>query len=214
MENEKLAARDKILDAAEELFADNGINGVSIRQITTKAEVRLASVNYYFKSKEGLFLAVLLRRVNILKEQRMTLLAAIDVDELSTDDALLKFAHAFIYPLLEKTLEGGVGWQNYCRLVAMATAMQVARPTDVERQSFDEAALDFNRVLQKILPNISERNCFYAYQFMVGSVQYIFLQGQRLDLLSQGKYLSSELDKICDELMVFVAGGLKGLDGR
>lgn len=211
--NDIAGARERILDAAEELFAYKGINGVSIRQITTKAEVRLASVNYYFKSKEGLFIAVLLRRVNVLKDQRMTLLGKIDIDNLSAQEALLRYVHAFIYPLLERTLEGGVGWRNYCRLVAMAAAMQVDKPSDLERKPFDDVSLVFIKTLQKILPNISERNSFYAYQFMVGSTQYIFVQGQRMDLLSKGKYLSSELDKICDELIAFIASGIKALEG-
>jgi len=209
--NNKVDVREKLLDVAEELFAYNGLNGVSIRQITTKAEVRLASVNYYFDSKDGLFLEVMMRRVSILKEHRMMLLAAIDVDLLTTDEALARFANAFVYPLLEKTLEGGVGWRNYCRLVSNSAAMNVEKPAYFERYCFDEVAIKFNSKLKQILPGISDRNCFYAYQFMVGATQYIFSRGKRLDLLSKGKYQSNELDKICSELVLFIASGLKGL---
>ena len=52
----------KILDAAEELFADRGYYGVSIRQITSKAGVELALVNYHFGKKENLFHEVINRR--------------------------------------------------------------------------------------------------------------------------------------------------------
>ncbi|WP_317616336.1 TetR/AcrR family transcriptional regulator [Paracoccus mutanolyticus] len=44
-----------LLDAAEALFADHGYFGVSVRDITDRAGLRLAAVNYHFESKEGLF---------------------------------------------------------------------------------------------------------------------------------------------------------------
>ena len=46
--------KDKILDAAERLFADQGFAATSLRQITTEANVNLAAVNYHIKSKESL----------------------------------------------------------------------------------------------------------------------------------------------------------------
>jgi len=203
--------RDKILDAAEELFADRGINGVSIRQITAKANVRLASVNYYFGNKPSLYTEVLLRRANILSAERLKLLRAIDPENLPVELALQKYAYAFIHPLLERTLKGGLGWQSYCRLVAATATLSVNGPT-IARVPFDKTALEFTEVITRILPTISERNSFYAYQFMVGSTLYIFTQSYRLDMLSSSKYSSSDLDQICTELIAFVAAGLKSLE--
>ena len=49
---------DRILDAAEELFADRGFSETSLRMITSKARVNLAAVNYHFGSKNALIQAV------------------------------------------------------------------------------------------------------------------------------------------------------------
>ena len=46
--------KDRILDAAERLFAHKGIEATSLRNITAEAGVNLAAVNYHFQSKEAL----------------------------------------------------------------------------------------------------------------------------------------------------------------
>lgn len=47
-----------ILDAAEELFADRGFEGTSVRDIAGLAGVNLAMISYYFGSKEKLLIAL------------------------------------------------------------------------------------------------------------------------------------------------------------
>lgn len=47
--------KEKILDVANELFAEKGFNGVSIREIAKLADVNLSAVNYHFTNKENLY---------------------------------------------------------------------------------------------------------------------------------------------------------------
>lgn len=54
-----LETKEKILKAASMLFADKGFEGTSVREIARSAEVNVASVNYYFSSKENLFQEIL-----------------------------------------------------------------------------------------------------------------------------------------------------------
>ena len=61
MDNYLNPTKEKILDVAEALFADFGFSETSLRMITTKAGVNLASVNYHFGSKKILIQAVLER---------------------------------------------------------------------------------------------------------------------------------------------------------
>jgi AcrR family transcriptional regulator len=48
----------RILEAAEELFADRGVAGASVREVAERAAVNSALVHYYFGSKEGLYRSV------------------------------------------------------------------------------------------------------------------------------------------------------------
>ena len=52
---------ERILDAAEILFAEKGFSETSLRLITSKAQVNLAAVNYHFGSKKSLIQAVFSR---------------------------------------------------------------------------------------------------------------------------------------------------------
>ncbi|HCH3304306.1 TPA: TetR/AcrR family transcriptional regulator, partial [Vibrio parahaemolyticus] len=58
--------KEKILDVAEGLFAEYGFNDTSLRTITGKANVNLASVNYHFGDKKTLVRAVLDRYLEAL----------------------------------------------------------------------------------------------------------------------------------------------------
>jgi len=63
MEKEKIDKKDHILDVAERVFADKGFDGASTRLISGEAGVNMAMLNYYFGSKEGLFLEIFKRKI-------------------------------------------------------------------------------------------------------------------------------------------------------
>jgi AcrR family transcriptional regulator len=63
MDKDKIDKKDHILDVAERIFADMGFDGASTRMISGEASVNMAMLNYYFGSKEGLFLAVIERKI-------------------------------------------------------------------------------------------------------------------------------------------------------
>ncbi|RYE31344.1 MAG: TetR/AcrR family transcriptional regulator, partial [Sphingobacteriaceae bacterium] len=77
MEKEKTDKKDHILDIAEKVFSELGYDGASTRLISGEANVNMAMLNYYFGSKEGLFIAVFERKINSFK----TLLQSISEDE-------------------------------------------------------------------------------------------------------------------------------------
>src|ERR1700743_601210 len=66
-----LATSERILDAAEELFAKHGIYGVTMREIAELANVDTALLHYYFESRRGVCDAVFARRADVLNAERM-----------------------------------------------------------------------------------------------------------------------------------------------
>jgi len=63
MDKDKIDKKDHILDVAEKVFSELGFDGASTRVISGEAAVNMAMLNYYFGSKEGLFLAVFERKI-------------------------------------------------------------------------------------------------------------------------------------------------------
>jgi AcrR family transcriptional regulator len=87
MDKDKIDKKDHILDVAERVFSDHGFDGASTRMISGEAGVNMAMLNYYFGSKEGLFLAVFERKISSFQ----TLLQNIGNDEsISSWDKLAK----------------------------------------------------------------------------------------------------------------------------
>jgi AcrR family transcriptional regulator len=87
MDKDKIDKKDHILDVAEKIFSDLGFDGASTRMISGEAGVNMAMLNYYFGSKEGLFLAVFERKISSFQ----TLLQNIGNDEsISSWDKLAK----------------------------------------------------------------------------------------------------------------------------
>src|ERR671910_3594384 len=73
-----METKEKILDAAERLFAAHGFAGTSLRSVTKEAGVNLAAVHYHFGNKEDLLRAVLGRIVIPVNRERLEMLEQVE----------------------------------------------------------------------------------------------------------------------------------------
>ena len=71
MPDARFSTKQRILGAAEDLFARRGFAGASLRQVTAAAKVNLAAVNYHFGSKDRLIEEVFRRRLDELNAGRL-----------------------------------------------------------------------------------------------------------------------------------------------
>jgi AcrR family transcriptional regulator len=72
--------QQRLLDAAEQLIGERGIDGVSLRAINAEADSNVAAAHYHFGSKEALVRAVLARRMSVLADERFEMLATLEDD--------------------------------------------------------------------------------------------------------------------------------------
>jgi len=104
--------RDRVIDAAEQLIAEHGVGGVSLRQIAKVAgEGNHGVVQYHFGSKDGLIDAVLRRRAELVDPPRLAMLDAL-VSEERTDD-LRALVEAAVCPLADLVGVEGPGGADY-----------------------------------------------------------------------------------------------------
>lgn len=102
MKNNGDDTKKRILDSAEELFAEGGFDGVSARDITKHAKCNVASINYYFGGKDNLYNEVCRRRLNVLREIRIdSINKVMSKDGVTLEELFRVFSHAFLAPLLE-----------------------------------------------------------------------------------------------------------------
>ena len=100
--------RDRILRAAQRLFADRGYADTSVRAVVAKARVNQASINYHFGGKDGLYREVLRATIRALTEQQLA--HAEEMKGMPRENALAEFIKYQLRPLAAR--DGGDGGRD------------------------------------------------------------------------------------------------------
>ena len=204
-------AKERLLTAAERLFAKRGYHGVSIRDITDAAKVDVALVNYHFGTKRALLTRVFERRAEVLNRERLERLEAVRIHAGGTLE-LESVVNAFMEPLIQRSAHGGRGWKAYFALVA-----QVNNSPELSvlmTRHFDPVVHKFIQVLREALPGANPRDVYWGYHFLTGALTLTFAETKRLDKLSEGLCRSSDLDAVRDRFAPFMAAGFGALAAR
>ncbi len=205
--------KERILDAAEQLFAQRGFYGVSLRDITQAAGVDVALVAYHFGGKRELFRAVFVRRAEVLNRERLELLEAVRRAALPGTPGLEAIIGAFTQPLLERSARGGPGWKSYFALVAYVNNSPEFGP-QMMTEHFDPLVARFIAVIREALPRCPAREIYWGYQFLTGALTLTFAETGRIDQLSGGLCRAADLDGVHERLAPYVAAGLRALCAR
>lgn len=204
------ATRERILDAAESLFARSGFEGVTVRQIMKKAGADVALAYYHFKSKRDLFDAVLLRRAKTLNELRLAALEEVEQRHRDDPPSVEEIIEAFTRPLLEVLEEDPDEWRDYMALVAQVNNSP-EWGGELMTRYFDPLVRRFLEALRRSLPNSREEDLFWSYHFLSGALTLTFAETGRLDNLSDGLCSSSDMAAANARMPRFVAAGFRAL---
>ncbi len=206
--------RNRILDTAEELFAEKGIAATSLRVLTQAAGVNLAAVHYHFGSKEGLVDAVLERRACAANDERLADLARLeasaDGEPLAVEDILT----AFIVPGVRR-LEVH---KNRRQLLARLRSRIEAEPPEIVeslfRRHFGVVFSRFLEALQRALPELSKELVADRFRFTLGSLSFTFSQNFDLDIIPGHPPTQTNHHARVVGLIDFLAAGLRGADSQ
>ena len=165
-------SREAIILAAERLFAERGINGVSLREVAAEAGQRNNSaVAYHFTSREGLVEAVFRYRMARIDERRRALLVALDASGRGDDlDALVE---AVVLPLAESLgHDDGVSW--YARFLRQVLADPdfdaVAPPLDDVTHGLRAVIDRLHRQLRRLPDDLRGHRVALAVQLVVAAL--------------------------------------------
>lgn len=184
--------KTRILDAAETLFVEFGYEAMSLRQITSRAEVNLAAVNYHFGSKEALIHAMLSRRLDRLNEARLQLLDRFDAllgERLTCEHVL----GAMFIPALRLSRDPLVGGRAFLRLLGRAYTDPSSFIRDFLNAHYASVAERFFAAFQRALPHLPREELGWRLHFAIGALSGV-LAGADTDRLisefSQGKSMN------------------------
>lgn len=161
----------RLLDAAEALFAEQGFAETSLRAITTHAGANLAAVHYHFGSKDELLRAVFARRLRVLNEERLARLTALETsDRPVTVETVLT---AFIEPLLQLR-RAGVQGEQFTRLLGRAQIEVSEGLRDFLRDQYTPVLERFQRRLVQLLPELSPGEIRWRLYFTAGVLAFTY----------------------------------------
>lgn len=206
-------ARERILDAAENLFAHHGLDAVSVRDVARKAHVDTALVHYYFGTKRGLFDAVFARRAVILNKERIATIDAYEASPGPGGVTVEGLVEAFLRPLFDVAANGGPKWKDYFALIA-----QVNNNPDwggeTMARSFDPVIRHLIAAVRRALPGARDEDLFWSYHFLSGALTLTFAQTGRIDRLSDGLCRSTDFDAASARISRYIAAGFEAICKR
>jgi AcrR family transcriptional regulator len=197
--------REIILKTAERLFAADGFDGTSMRQIGMEAGVPLALVSYHFKSKLGLYRAVFLAHAEAITSARVAQLERFqpsgDPRQTVRDLVLI-----LVQPMIEMaTAPGG---RDFARLIAR----EVNEPLEAERgvlaEFIDPVAKLIIAQLEQAFPEVAKATVHWAFLFASGALAINHAATGRIERLSDGLCHSEDPSEIVDHLVDFATGGI------
>src|SRR6185503_10859631 len=176
--------RTRILDAAEELFMQQGFGGTSMRLLTAKAGVNLAAVNYHFGSKDALIEAVFRRRLDPMNAARV---AALDEIEAGGAPGLEAIIRAFISPGLRMMEDAKGGGRNFIRLLGRTYTEPAKGIRQLIGQMYAPAMQRYKTALERALPQMPREELVWRMHFMFVTLAYTLAATDTVQLIAGSK---------------------------
>jgi AcrR family transcriptional regulator len=197
------STKDRILGAAEELFAQYGFSGTSLRQVTSRADVNIAAVNYHFGSKENLVNEVFRRRMDEMSGKRLSALkAAVDASA-----GLETILAAFVEPALAMAQDRH-GGASFMRVIARAYAEKNDALRKFLSDHYGHVLREFAKAIAAVVPELSKEELYWRLDFLAGALTYA-MSDFGLIKRPSGSSDAAHRTRAARELIRFAAAGFR-----
>jgi len=192
-----LRTRARLMDAALNLLADRGEDGVTLREITNAAEANVAAASYHFGSLKALCDAAVEDALERYLDAQQEAVGALD-----TESTLETLAAAFARPMIRALAEGG---RDFAVMRTVARA-GIDPPEGWDRLAprFERIRADVVRVLKTNLPELKQSELVFRTRCAAGLLNWLVLAPIGIELRSKSE---KQLERL---LVPAVAGTFRG----
>ena len=149
----KQATRDKLMDTAEALFAERGVEAVSVRAINTAAGVSVGGMHYHFRNRDDLVTAIIRRRMDDLQAQRrLRYEALLPLKSV----ALADIVKALIEPLAALAMSSDPAQRCYVSFLARLYSERSPILENLAQQQFADNGRMLLTLLKRALPKLPD----------------------------------------------------------
>lgn len=197
---------DRILLAAEQLFSQRGIDGVSLREITAAAGVNSAAAHYHFGSKEVVLQALFALRAKPIAERRVQLLGQLRLDRQGRPK-LEDVLRAFLWPALD-ALNSAEGLAFTMLRARMAFEREELR-RDALGKAFDDSSRLALAALEKALPKLAPSELQWRFHFLLGAMVYTMASPGRIESITSDGIDTRDPEAALAHLVRYAAAGFR-----
>lgn len=205
----KTSPQDHILDAAERAFAEHGFEGASLREIVRQAGVNLATVYYYFESKEALMAAVIERRFAPLREDHLDRLRQCEAQARGRPVPLEQILEALLRPPLRLAATSMARSQTVMRLVGRLVTEPNPQFQDLLRRRNEKVRAAFVAALGRSLPDLSLADLHWRLEFVWGALAFVLCNPRKIEKMSRGACNPADTEAVLAQMRRFFAAGFR-----
>ncbi len=201
--------KQRIIQAAEKLFASHGFVRASLRQVTELAEVNLASVNYHFGSKENLILEVFRKHLDGLNVERQKAFDQVMSNHSgsgSPQPTLRELLRAFIAPALRLSTEPVKG-EYFVQIVTRGFVEYKEQLRDFVAREYGDINRRYFVAIGRHLPHLPDEEVARRLDFTIGALTYS-MGDFGLTKLAEGSDRENYLAATVESLVRFTEAGL------
>lgn len=200
--------KERILDTAERLFAQQGYAATSLRSIIAEAGVNLAAIHYHFHSKEALLEAVILRRSVPANQERLALLDRFEKEAGRNPLPLEKVIEAFVSPTLRMSRDPQSRGMVFMKLLGRLHADGDLLPRILTSQ-FGDVLERFGAALRAALPDLPPQELFWRLDLAIGALAQTLRGGSKVLAKIADLPLSFDSETALERLVAFLSAGFR-----
>ena len=200
-------SRERILDAAERLFAEKGVQAASLREIGARARANPGSIYFHWKTKAELIREVFRRRLAPLDAERMRRLEEAQAAHAPDAVPLEAVLEALVGPMLELVHGTDRGGAGFLRLLGRTYNEPDRDLVRMLRRDHGATLERFRDALAKALPDLPEEQLFVRFHFALGALAHTLGSDASWQLVVGARRRSASWEEVLGELMPFLVGG-------
>lgn len=199
----------KLLDAAEQLFAERGFETVSVRDIAQLAQANVAAVNYHFGSRDALLTLVMLRCLTPVNDERTAMLETLVRNGSGKAVVLEQVIEALVRPLVAQVSRSTLSERLFYKLVGRIFAQQGdGLPAPVEEQ-MKKVSDQFKQLFASKLPTISPEELTDRIHFMMGGMIHLLTHQDLLPNSASSESDAPTMETTLARFVRYAAAGLR-----
>lgn len=204
---------ERILDAAEQLFADKGFAETSLRLITSKAGVNLAAVNYHFGSKKALIQAVFSRFLGPFcqnLERELDKRFSKGAEQTSLEDLLQLLAAQALAVKPRHSNDLAV----FMRLLGLAFSQSQGHLRKYLEEVYGKVFRRYMTLIHEVAPRLPPLEIYWRVHFMLGAVAFSMSSSKALRAMADNDFgAAPSIEQIMQLLVPFLAAGMRADTG-